>query len=417
MLGHKYQDKYPSHGLIAQKLGVCRRTVLRAMHWLRDAGYISWKGRVCEKCSGRLLRTSNSYKINAEKLVARSPKIAEDSDITPEFNGIARVDSNEESEQESNNQEGVTTDNDNPGEVLPSTCYNYNNIYNIHDKGKGSYSYMRRSLKTFLSAWFSTDQHTFQVLPEADWCTGRPRVMHGQSDSLFDTLMHLNKAGNSIHVSINDTDLKGRKLENITKINGFVLDLDGAPVKPVIDFTLEHGFEPTIVVESSPGRYHFYWRVKSCNFSDFKRIQRAIALRFDGDLQCCVNKTMRLPGFFHLKGDPHFVKLRHVGEAVYDVDDVKKLFGVKDELPKKRRYSSFAPSGKMWANPEYGAVKGERNWSMFRFVCRMRTFGVDFAEAQHHASRYAAACSPALPEREALMMVKRVWRNYPEGRS
>ena len=62
---------------------------------------------------------------------------------------------------------------------------------------------------------------------------------------------------------------------------------------------------PHIVVESSPGKWHAYWRVQNASLSDFKVRQHALADKFGGDRAVCdVARVMRLPGFWHQKGDP-----------------------------------------------------------------------------------------------------------------
>ncbi|MBK7793121.1 MAG: hypothetical protein IPJ62_11745 [Betaproteobacteria bacterium] len=46
------------------------------------------------------------------------------------------------------------------------------------------------------------------------------------------------------------------------------LDLDGAPLAPV----LAAGLEPHIVVESSPGKFHVYWQTDDCPLDQFERV-------------------------------------------------------------------------------------------------------------------------------------------------
>src|SRR4051812_31538625 len=66
----------------------------------------------------------------------------------------------------------------------------------------------------------------------------------------------LNKAGAGIFVTVNKTDGKGRKNKNVTAVRALFVDLDGSPIDPVRAWRLK----PHIIVESSPDKYHAYWR-------------------------------------------------------------------------------------------------------------------------------------------------------------
>jgi putative DNA primase/helicase len=124
------------------------------------------------------------------------------------------------------------------------------------------------------------------------------KFIHGALDTHFDTLVHYNEQGAGIFVVINQTDCKGRKASNILKVRACFVDLDGAPLEPV----LNHQLEPTIVVESSKGRWHAYFPCSDMPLEAFTPMQHAIADAFDGDHACCdLPRVMRLPGFFHQK--------------------------------------------------------------------------------------------------------------------
>lgn len=80
------------------------------------------------------------------------------------------------------------------------------------------------------------------------------------------------------------------------------MDLDGASPEPIKDVRLR----PHFVVESSPGKYHFYWMVgPDFPLDKFTLVQKALALKFDGDPSVCdLPRVMRLPGLFHTKDSP-----------------------------------------------------------------------------------------------------------------
>jgi len=80
------------------------------------------------------------------------------------------------------------------------------------------------------------------------------QVLHGSLDQHFETLVALSAQGAGIFVTINETDGRGRKAENVTRVRAVFVDTDGAPQEP-IEAVLPH-----IVVESSPGvRRQIIW--------------------------------------------------------------------------------------------------------------------------------------------------------------
>ena len=127
------------------------------------------------------------------------------------------------------------------------------------------------------------------------------RILHGSLDDHADALEHLNRQGAGVFVTVNRTDLKGRKRENIKRVRAVSLDLDAAPLDPVLQCKLK----PHLVVETSPGRYQCFWRVTKLPHDKFKGVQRSIAKRFNGDPAIALlTQCTRLPGFYHQKSKP-----------------------------------------------------------------------------------------------------------------
>ncbi len=125
------------------------------------------------------------------------------------------------------------------------------------------------------------------------------RIVHGKLDEHFDLLSKLNSDGAGVFVAINRTDLLGRGKANITGVRSIFVDLDGAPIQPLI----ECPYEPHMIVESSPGRWHAFWLVdKDFVKNKFATFQTTLANKFNGDLQVKdLPRVMRLPGFHHNK--------------------------------------------------------------------------------------------------------------------
>ncbi len=147
-----------------------------------------------------------------------------------------------------------------------------------------------------------TDQFTFQTFDDSD--EGRPqlvRIFHGTLVQHSQALSGLNAQGAGIFVTINQTDLHGRKAANIIKVRCYFADTDGAPLKPIIMAARDGSVLPLMLIESSPGNYHVYWEAV-CNLNEFRQVQVALAKKFATDKNVIdLPRVLRLPGFYHQK--------------------------------------------------------------------------------------------------------------------
>lgn len=135
-----------------------------------------------------------------------------------------------------------------------------------------------------------------------------PRWFYNDFKTAEKTLKELNDRGAGIFFVVNETDGQGRTEKNITKINYVFVDLDGAPISPVLNSRLV----PNLVVETSPKRFHCYWKVKNLSLSEFPVIQLALAHKFNGDKTVRdVSRVMRVPGFFNQKNDSFLIRAKH----------------------------------------------------------------------------------------------------------
>lgn len=156
---------------------------------------------------------------------------------------------------------------------------------------------------------------TFMDRPKADShyaaATGRGpqnpnRIQHGELSQHSSTLAQLNEQGAGIFFMVNQGDQKGRKKENVVRVRAVFVDLDGAPLGPVMASSMK----PHITVESSPGRYHAYWLVKDCPLDHFTQLQAALAIKFNSDPAVKdLPRVMRLPGFFHQKNGAFMTRI------------------------------------------------------------------------------------------------------------
>jgi len=150
------------------------------------------------------------------------------------------------------------------------------------------------------------------------------RVLNGTFAEHCKTLIELNRAGAGIFVTINRTDLRGRKEGNITGIRSLFLDLDGNPLPG------EWPLDPRLINETSPGHWHVFWLVgEGFPLDRFEPVQKTIAQRFGGDPAVCdLPRVMRLPGFLHQKHTPFLVRILQDWslEARYTPEEILKAF-------------------------------------------------------------------------------------------
>lgn len=164
--------------------------------------------------------------------------------------------------------------------------------------------------RAFLTALGTTGDNTFQTLAEKSGCRLLPSILHGPLEALAATLASCNRQGAGVFVLINEGDGRGRKRGNIVRVRALFADFDGAPLPT------RWRLEPQVIVRTSPGRYHAYWRVQGVPLAAFRAWQRAIAQRCGSDASVSdPSRVMRLPGSRHLKGEPFPVELHRIHPA------------------------------------------------------------------------------------------------------
>lgn len=165
---------------------------------------------------------------------------------------------------------------------------------------------------------------TFKEAPEAK----RPdliQIIHfdaSEYEEHLPRLQELNRAGAGIFVTVNETNGAGRKAKDVQTCRAQMLDLDGAPLPT------NWAIEPSIVVESSPAKYHVYWLLRDGDIARFTDIQEKLAGQYGGDPAVKdVARVMRLPGTFHLKtGEPSRTRiLEFHPERRYTQDELAPL--------------------------------------------------------------------------------------------
>src|SRR5258706_16045760 len=140
-------------------------------------------------------------------------------------------------------------------------------------------------------------------------------VQHGTLEALGPLLVRQNRLGAGIYITFNRTDLKGRRTNNVTAIRGVFQEDD-------YGFKADLPLVPTFEVETTPGagtsagKWHCYFLTESPLPADedaraeFTGMMARMIADFGSDENAKdVARVLRLAGFFHMKREPHLVRL------------------------------------------------------------------------------------------------------------
>ena len=186
-----------------------------------------------------------------------------------------------------------------------------------------------RMAERFLTLISQCDEPIFSFQIFADKKTEshvKPKILCGSFEQHQEFLIQENQQGAGVFVTINKTDGKGRKTENITGVRAIYVDLDGSPLDPIFSAALT----PHLIIESSPKRYHAYWIVDGLSLEQFSSIQKHVIALFQGDSQVHdLPRVMRLPGFFHQKQEPFLTQIiKESGEQPFSASQFLDAFGI-----------------------------------------------------------------------------------------
>lgn len=175
----------------------------------------------------------------------------------------------------------------------------------------------------FLECVAPGELHTFQTFHDRVKDQPGP-ILHGTFEQHEQALLACQAAGHGVFWTINATNQCGRELTDITRVRCVWLDIDdaGRDITPICQ-----ALPPHCIVESSPGKWHLYWRVADCPLEMGAPLLDALVQRWAGDVGAKgLNRVLRLPGFAHLKGEPFTSRVVSwaPGAAPYTLADIQQ---------------------------------------------------------------------------------------------
>jgi hypothetical protein len=157
---------------------------------------------------------------------------------------------------------------------------------------------------------------TFQVFDDSKRPGGpAAQILHGSFRELRDKLAKLNFKGCGIYVTVNETDGRGRKSENTKRVRTVFQEDDSG-------FAGDFPLIPSLVVESSPGKFHRYWLLSNAWPADeqgriaFTGVMEQLIAGYGSDPSAKdVSRVLRLPGFMHVKNPKRPFRVRIVAAS------------------------------------------------------------------------------------------------------
>lgn len=260
---------------------------------------------------------------------------------------------------------------------------------------------------------------TWQTFHDSPNAKGKPRIIHGPLKVRQTELERLNNDGHGIYFMVNDGDMQGRAAVNVKAITAFFIDLDGAPLPETVPLI------PSAVVNSSPGRWHLYWRVTDAPLDVFSHVQKHLAVLFDGDTKVHdLPRVMRAPGFQHRKAEPFTSTLLERHELSYSLAEFMDCFAIPPAPPARKPLpaatQAYIDRVKNHGKPVKprtldsavdrvaSAPEGQRNHTLFRVTAAVanQVKNGQISQAEAEAELAAAALATGLEEREVAATIR-----------
>lgn len=167
--------------------------------------------------------------------------------------------------------------------------------------------------------------------------------VRGTLDTLWDQLTQANEAGSGIFVTINASDGRTFHAASINAIRAFFVDDDGNDPPVTYETLVALGLAPSITVQSRNGQHSYWLTPPGEDLSDFKPLQKALALKFGTDKAVSdPGRVMRLPGFNHVKdpSNPFPVRIVQIQEVEYTIKEIVDAFGIPVPAAAKAKKST-----------------------------------------------------------------------------
>lgn len=133
----------------------------------------------------------------------------------------------------------------------------------------------------------------------------------GSVEEVYQKLLEYNQKFYGVFINVNAMKPNCRKtLENIDYIRTHLVDIDDVlSSQDSYNRAVNSDLPPHFAVQTSPGKFHLYWLVEPYRGIEFfTNQQRKLSNLYNGDESVTdATRILRVPGFYHCKGEPHLV--------------------------------------------------------------------------------------------------------------
>ncbi len=154
-----------------------------------------------------------------------------------------------------------------------------------------------------------------------------------------------------------------------------------------------------------------FWLVKDCPLDRFSSLQNAIAMKFKGDPSIHdLPRVMRVPGFYHLKGDPWKVKTLHIEYFMpYSLQSIIDGLGISET--EEHFKEGNAPLPELSEVVNMTLEPSQRHNALIRYAGRYARRDMSFEEVYFLVQGInQTTCKPPKPKQEILDIVSYVIR-------
>ena len=246
--------------------------------------------------------------------------------------------------------------------------------------------------------------------------------------------------GDTLHSCLNLTDFKGRRRENIRSTRVLCVDIDSPVDRDVVKGWVRD-YNIGMVVESSSGKYHLYWRWaenEHVSLQDWSGMQRALAWYFSdkysvkSDFNLSdITKNIRVPGFERITktGETFMPKIlfcdedncisgwREYGQEWrnWEIKGSEKVWKERQEVRNAVKLAKVGVERGVLGNAAQKNIDvgySGRNCYLYSVLCSrissgdIGSHGQGLAEALSINARF----NPALDKREIDSIVDSAWR-------
>jgi len=255
--------------------------------------------------------------------------------------------------------------------------------------------------------YFGT-HHTFQTFCDKGINKKLIKQLHGTIEEHLKELTKLNQKGAGVYFTVNETNLKGRKTEQIQRVRAVFIDLDGALLPKKFEL------QPHMIVETSPKKYHCYWLCSDIPLVSFSLFQQALAFKFNADPKVKdLPRVMRVAGFFHNKRKPYPVKIiSMIDELPYTREQIRDTLKLKRPENKVSNYEIPQYKGEYSGTLRYGMKEGDRHGTLVKMLIAIRKRGESYEYAEKEALTFGRLCVPPENPKEIMFQLTDIWKRY-----